>query len=129
MKSYECFLLVCSITSKSSLTELRKFSKEINRSKCLPGESQPRYNIPCLIVINKIDLPEEMHQFSEEQLKIVTEELGCNYIYTSAKCNKYVSEAFEAICKMAIECRNERIEISRQLRGRNKNVGCKCSIM
>lgn len=70
-----------------------------------------------------------MHQFSEEQLKIVTEELGCNYIYTSAKCNKYVSEAFEAICKMAIECRNERIEISRQLRGRNKNVGCKCSIM
>lgn len=129
MKSYEAFLLVCSITSPSSLHELKKFSKEIFRSKCLPGESQPRSRIPCLIVVNKIDLPENKWRFSEQNLKVVANELGFDYIYTSAKDNRFVSNAFETICHMAVESRRERIEAFAEAQRQNKTTGCQCVLM
>jgi len=129
MKHYEAFLLVCSITSMSSLIELRKFSKEIFRSKCFPGESQPRHRIPCLIVINKIDLPQNLRQFDESNIKVIANELGFDYIFTSAKENQFVSNAFETICHMAIDSRRERIEMFNEAKGRSKPTGCKCSLM
>ena len=55
MSNYEAFLLVCSVTAMQSLMELKDFHKEIFRSKCHPGEFQPRHRIPCILVGNKIE--------------------------------------------------------------------------
>jgi len=143
MRSYECFLLVCSITSSSSLIELKKFCKEIIRSKTPPGQFEPDYLIPCLIVVNKVDLPERMRQFDENALKVVANELGYNYIFTSAKQNRYVDKTFETICQMAIESREERLKLWRSMRGNSMELetdgadgkgtkscsSCRCSIM
>merc|ERR1712226_1453502 len=132
MANYEAFLLVCSITSVPSLIELRDFYKEIYRSKCYPGEFQPRHRIPCLMVANKIDLG-EYQKFDEVALKAMTKELigdELNYIYTSAKNNFNVEKCFDLVTEMAVNCRKEKEQNRKRSRQGTKTKGgfC-CSLM
>ena len=131
MSNYEAFLLVCSITSVPSLVELRDFYKEIYRSKCHPGEFQPRTRIPCLMVCNKVDL-KQYQKFDEQALRSMTKELigdELNYIYTSAKENFNVEKCFDIVSEMAVECRKEKENNRKRSRqGTKVNNSC-CNLM
>ena len=95
MKSGQGFLLVFSITSLSSLTELHELRDQIIRIK-------DDMNIPLVVVGNKSDL-EEDRAVSRSRAFSVTNSWGAPYYETSAKRRANVDEAFVDLCKQIIK--------------------------
>lgn len=95
MKSGQGFLLVFSITSLSSLTELHELRDQIVRIK---DDAQ----VPLVIVGNKCDL-EEDRVVSRARAFAVSQSWGnVHYYETSARRRANVDEAFVDLCRQII---------------------------
>jgi Ras-related protein Rap-1B len=95
MKQGQGFLLVFSITSKSSLNELSELREQIVRIK----EDE---NVPIVIVGNKSDL-EEDRAVSRSRAFAVSQHWGNSpYYETSARRRANVNEVFIDLCRQII---------------------------
>jgi GTPase KRas protein len=86
IRSGEGFLLVYSVTSKSSFNEISVLQKQICRVK----DSD---NVPMLLVANKCDLTNE-RVVSVEEGKAMARRFKCRYVETSARLRVNVQESF-----------------------------------
>ncbi|OMJ19944.1 Ras-like protein 1 [Smittium culicis] len=86
MRTGEGFLLVYSITSRSSFEEIPTFQQQILRVK-------DRDSFPIIICANKCDLESE-RQVSTQEGKDMAKNFGCPFLETSAKTRTNVDEAF-----------------------------------
>ncbi|KAJ6457987.1 ras protein [Mycena sanguinolenta] len=85
VRSSDSFLLVYSITQRSTFKGIRTQHEKIRRAK---------RDVPAAIIIgNKCDLEAE-REVSMQEGRDLAEELGCTFIETSAKQNVNVEEAF-----------------------------------
>ncbi|KAL9656675.1 hypothetical protein ABK040_002945 [Willaertia magna] len=101
MRFGNSFVLVCSVNNKNSLESLENYFEQIARIK--------ETNIyPCVLCVNKIDLPENEHKITKE---IVDEFLvsiikkgylsfKCPVLFTSAKDCINIFETFDAIVRL-----------------------------
>ena len=95
MKSGQGFLLVFSITSLSSLTELHELRDQISRIKDDPL-------IPLVIVGNKSDLEEDRAVSRSKAFSIAQSWNNASYYETSARARRNVDEAFVDLCRQMI---------------------------
>jgi small GTP-binding protein len=94
MKSGQGFLLVFSITSKSSLQELVGLREEIIRIK-------DDVNVPIVIVGNKADL-EDQRQVDRAKAFSVSQRWNAPYYETSARTRSNVDECFRDLCRQLL---------------------------
>ncbi|KAF9459970.1 ras family-domain-containing protein [Collybia nuda] len=97
----EGFLLVYSVTSRTSFEELRSFYQQIMQVK-------DQYTIPIVLVANKCDL-EYKRQVSRNEGRDLASLFGCPLIETSAKLRINIDEAFGA-CVRAIRRQNAELK-------------------
>ncbi|KAK3167567.1 hypothetical protein OEA41_010694 [Lepraria neglecta] len=95
MKSGQGFLLVFSITSLSSLTELHELRDQIVRIKDDPL-------IPLVIVGNKSDLEEDRAVSRSRAFSVSQSWNNAPYYETSARRRNNVDEAFVDLCRQII---------------------------
>lgn len=95
MKSGQGFLLVFSITSLSSLTELHELRDQIVRIK---DDS----NVPLVIVGNKSDLEEDRAVSRSRAFSVSQSWNNAPYYETSARRRANVDEAFVDLCRQII---------------------------
>lgn len=95
MKSGQGFLLVFSITSLSSLTELHELREQIVRIKDDPL-------IPLVIVGNKSDLEEDRAVSRSRAFGVSQSWNNAPYYETSARRRNNVDEAFVDLCRQII---------------------------
>ncbi len=113
MKSGQGFLLVFSITSLSSLTELAELRDQIVRIK-------DDAHVPLVIVGNKCDL-EEDRAVSRARAFSVSQNWGnAPYYETSARRRANVDEAFVDLCRQIIRKDVVRGHIKDMEDGRNR---------
>ncbi|KAK7203268.1 ras protein [Myxozyma melibiosi] len=86
MRAGQGFLLVYSITSRSSFEEITSFQQQILRVK-------DKDYFPIIVVGNKCDLETE-RQVSQQEGKQLAKQFQCGFIETSAKQRINVDEAF-----------------------------------
>jgi len=91
MRTGEGFLLVYSITSRSSFEEVNTFHQQILRVK-------DRDTFPIIIVGNKSDLEYE-RQVGMNEGRDLAKHLGCRFKETSAKQRLNVDEAFSELVR------------------------------
>ncbi|KAB5562896.1 ras family-domain-containing protein [Coniochaeta sp. 2T2.1] len=94
MKSGQGFLLVFSITSKSSLQEITNLREEIIRIK-------DDENIPLVIVGNKCDL-EEQRQVERAKAYSLSQRWQAPYYESSARTRMNVDEVFVDLCRQML---------------------------
>eukprot|EP00732_Lithocolla_globosa_P007264 Lithocolla_globosa_v1_NODE_9058_length_751_cov_55.754310.p1 type:complete len:204 gc:universal NODE_9058_length_751_cov_55.754310:64-675(+) len=90
MKTGEGFILVFSLTSKSSFEELAQFVTQIYNAK---DQDKTDSHVPMVIVGNKSDLENE-REVSKDEGKNFADTVGAPYFETSAKTNTNVQECF-----------------------------------
>lgn len=95
MKSGQGFLLVFSITSLSSLTELYELRDQIVRIK-------DDVSIPLVIVGNKSDLEEDRAVSRSRAFAVAQSWNNAHYYETSARRRANVDEAFVDLCRQII---------------------------
>jgi Ras-related protein Rap-1B len=95
MKSGQGFLLVFSITSLSSLTELHELREQIVRIK-------DDVNIPLVMVGNKSDLEEDRAVSRSRAFSVSRSWNDAPYYETSARRRANVDEAFVDLCRQII---------------------------
>jgi GTPase KRas protein len=86
MRNGEGFLLVYSITSRSSFEEIEQFHQQICRVK-------DKEYFPMVLIANKCDLESE-RQVSSEEGRDLASRYGCQFVETSAKERIHVDEVF-----------------------------------
>ncbi|KAM0754369.1 ras-domain-containing protein [Meredithblackwellia eburnea MCA 4105] len=91
MRTGEGFLLVYSITSRSSFDEIGTFHQQILRVK-------DKDYFPVIVVANKCDLEYE-RQVGGHEGRALAEHFGCRFIETSAKQRLNVDEAFSNLVR------------------------------
>ncbi|KAJ3100680.1 Ras GTPase [Phlyctochytrium planicorne] len=91
MRSGEGFLLVFSITSRSSFDEIHTFHQQILRVK-------DRDWFPVVLVGNKADL-EAYRAVSSHEAREASHSFGCPYIESSARTRINVDEAFHLLVR------------------------------
>ena len=117
MRSGEGFLLVYSITSRSSFEEIQTFYQQILRVK-------DRDWIPMVLVANKCDLESERAvQISEG--KDFAKSIQCRFVETSARHRTNVDEAFHALVR-AIRDENKRQSEAQPKKKKGKKM---CNVM
>lgn len=94
MKSGQGFLLVFSITSKTSLQEIISLREEIIRIK-------DDENIPIVIVGNKLDL-EEQRQVERGKAHALSQRWQAPYYESSARTRMNVDEVFVDLCRQML---------------------------
>lgn len=94
MKTGQGFVLVFSITSGSSLDELRTLREEIIRIK-------DDENIPMVIVGNKADL-EDQRTIPRTRVFSLSQQWGAPYYESSARTRTNVDEVFVDICRQML---------------------------
>lgn len=110
MKSGQGFLLVFSITSLSSLTELHELRDQIVRIK-------DDERVPLVMVGNKSDLDED-RAVSRSRAFAVSQGWGnVPYYETSARRRKNVDEAFVDLCRQIIRKEQATAQIREMERG------------
>ncbi|KAL7926715.1 ras-GTPase RSR1, rap subfamily [Trichoderma austrokoningii] len=102
MKTGQGFLLVFSIASASSLSELESLREEILRIK-------DEENVPMVIVGNKADL-EEIRAIPRAQGFAVSQSWGAPYYETSARTRTNVDEVFIDLCRQMLRKEDETAE-------------------
>lgn len=105
------FLLVYSVTSRSSFEQVGRFRARIGRVKASSYSSRTRRGsslppvlessrpVPIILVGNNLDRVAEREVSSQEGL-IRAKELGCEFIETSARNCINVNEAFYDVVRM-----------------------------
>jgi GTPase KRas protein len=124
----EGFVLVYSISSRSSFTRIRKFHHQIQRVKdsCASSPSYPgspiaaanlQAPVPIMLVGNKSDRVTE-REVSTQEGHSLARELGCEFVEASAKNCINVEKAFYDVVRIL---RAQRLQASRpsQPTGRN----------
>ena len=91
MRTGEGFLVVYSITSRSSFEEIATFHQHILRV-------QDKDYFPMIVVGNKCDLESE-RQVSSQEGRELARTWGCKFIETSAKSRINVDEAFHNLVR------------------------------
>ena len=91
MRSGEGFLLVYSITSRSSFAEMATFHQQVLRVKDMDY-------FPMVMVANKCDLEKE-RQVSTMDGYAMAKKIGCPFVETSAKQRLNVDEAFNDLVR------------------------------
>ncbi|RCH99033.1 Ras GTPase [Rhizopus stolonifer] len=86
MRNGEGFMLVYSVTSRSSFEEIKSFRQQISRVK-------DRESFPMILVGNKCDLKLSRQVMTQEG-KDLAKSFGCRFIETSAKKRVNVEESF-----------------------------------
>lgn len=95
MKQGQGFLLVFSITSSSSLSELQELREQIIRIKDDP-------NVPLVIVGNKSDLEEDRAVTRSRAFALSQSWGNAPYYETSARRRANVDEVFVDLCRQII---------------------------
>eukprot|EP01132_Coremiostelium_polycephalum_P001467 gene1467-1850_t len=89
------FLLVYSITAKSTYYELEAIKDQICRIK-----DKPIAQVPIVVIGNKCDLEKDRQVKSDEGEELVKKWGGqCDFMETSAKTNVNINSAFEQVIK------------------------------
>lgn len=106
----EGFVLVYSISSRSSFTRIQKFHHQIQRVKessasspSYPGSpiaaAAPTGNVPVMLVGNKSDRVTE-REVSTQEGHALARELGCEFVEASAKNCVNVEKAFYDVVRL-----------------------------
>eukprot|EP00026_Physarum_polycephalum_P017730 Phypoly_transcript_19055.p1 GENE.Phypoly_transcript_19055~~Phypoly_transcript_19055.p1 ORF type:complete len:193 (+),score=22.42 Phypoly_transcript_19055:83-661(+) len=96
MRQGQGFLLVYSITDKSSFEEVQSFYNEVFRVK--EDENRKTNKIPIIIVGNKADM-ETARAVRSDEGQDIARRLGCQFIETSAKTRQGVEEAYFSVVR------------------------------
>ncbi|VEL07883.1 unnamed protein product [Protopolystoma xenopodis] len=88
------FLLVYSVTSKSSLEDLNSIYTELTRIKAAEFT-----RVPVMLVGNKCD-ENEAREVSQPQGQAIAKRWKCGFMETSAKLNQNVKEMFQDLLQM-----------------------------
>lgn len=106
----EGFVLVYSISSRSSFSRIKRFHQQIYRVKESTGHN-PQYpgspvgpsgrtiNVPIMLVGNKCDRVTE-REVSTQEGSALARELGCEFVEASAKNRTNVEKAFYDVVKI-----------------------------
>lgn len=121
MRSGEGFLLVFSVTDKSSYDEIYKFHKQILRVK-------DREEFPMILVGNKCDL-ESARVISPEKGFEIASQLGIKYIEASAKQRINVDQAFQELVKVVRKFQAEERPPIPTKPEKGSKRGMKCTIL
>lgn len=100
MRHGEGFLLVYSITDRSSFDSISAYHQQILRVK-------DTESVPIVLVGNKCDLENE-RRIDMNEGRFISEEIGCRFVETSAKLGLNVTGAF--------------LDLVRRIRDRNKEL-------
>lgn len=92
MRTGQCFLVVYSVTSRSSFEEVTAIVEQIHRVK----DSD---DVPVMVVGNKVDL-HSSRQVTTEEGGSLANKLGAGFVETSAKTRVNVEEAFYDLVRM-----------------------------
>lgn len=106
----EGFVLVYSITSRSSFSRIKRFHHQIQRVKescasspSYPGSpisaANPVLPVPIMLVGNKSDRVTE-REVSTQEGHALARELGCEFVETSAKNRVHVEKAFYDVVRV-----------------------------
>ncbi|OXA52520.1 ras-like protein 2 [Folsomia candida] len=112
MRSGEGFLLVFSVTERSSFEEISKFHRQILRVK-------DRDEFPMLIVANKADL-EMQRAVSREEAQNLARQLRVPLIECSAKLRMNVDQAFYTLVQIIRQFQQMERPLLKQQRKKNK---------
>ncbi|ORY52191.1 putative ras-related protein RSR1 [Leucosporidium creatinivorum] len=99
MKSGDGFILVFSLCSMESVSELQNIREQINRVK----ETQAGRRVPLVLVGNKCDLVSERQVPREVAVGLSRAWGGVPYYETSARKEINIHECFEDICRQMIK--------------------------
>ncbi|CAC5383415.1 ras-related protein R-Ras2-like [Mytilus californianus] len=122
MRSGEGFLLVYSVTDRSSFNEIYKFHKQILRVK-------DREEFPMILVANKADL-EHQRIVTREEGQELSRQLRINYIEASAKMRLNVDQSFYDLVRIIRKFQaEERPEENSRKNGSGKHRKGRCSIL
>lgn len=92
IKSGHQFILAFSLSSRDSFTAVRRYHQQIQTIK--------QTSFPCVLVGNKCDLPSQDRQVSTEEGRALAQELGCEFLETSAKIGTNVPEVFHHLVRL-----------------------------
>ncbi|CAG7724350.1 unnamed protein product [Allacma fusca] len=112
MRSGEGFLLVFSVTERSSFDEISKFHRQILRVK-------DRDEFPMLIVANKSDL-ELQRVVGREEAQHLAQQLRVPLIECSAKLRMNVDQAFHELVRIIRQFQQMERPLMKQQRKKNK---------
>lgn len=90
----QAFMLVCSITSRSSFTHIQRLHGQVMRVK----ESQPDQNPPVCLVGNKSDNEAEREVSTQEGF-VLGKDLGCDFFEVSSKNCVNVEASFYGLVR------------------------------
>jgi len=109
------FVLVYSITSRSSFSRIQKFYNQVARVKDSMASSSP---VPAMLVGNKSDREGiAKREVSMQEGHALAKELGCDFVEASAKNVINVEKAFYDVVRTI---RRQRIQEKIQLQRQNK---------
>lgn len=103
-RSGEGFLCVFSIAEKTSFDDTQEFRDQILRVK--GADSTTAKNIPFILVGNKSDL-EDKRQVSQSEAQQFAENMGVQYVETSAKTRSNVDKVFFDLLRLIKDQKNK----------------------
>ncbi|PVU99289.1 hypothetical protein BB559_000331 [Furculomyces boomerangus] len=122
------FLLVYSVTSKSSFERIQSFIIQIARVKGAKSTA-------IVLAGNKSDLPNE-REVTFYEGETISRLMGCSFVETSAKRRVNVEEAFSEVARMVRKVQNiptkqesKAISIINSIAPESKNTMCRCTIL
>eukprot|EP01117_Protostelium_nocturnum_P012174 TRINITY_DN446_c0_g1_i1.p1 TRINITY_DN446_c0_g1~~TRINITY_DN446_c0_g1_i1.p1 ORF type:complete len:188 (+),score=73.48 TRINITY_DN446_c0_g1_i1:143-706(+) len=117
MRTGRGFILVYSITCRSSFEEVKKLHEEILRAK-------DKSKVPLVVIGNKCDL-EELREVTTLEGKQLAESFGAQFLETSAKSGVNIEETFAGVVN-AIQ-RDD--EINNPIKKKSQKKKKECSIL
>lgn len=130
----EGFVLVYSISSRSSFTRIQRFHHQIQRVKEASANS-PSYpgspiaaatgsagNVPIMLVGNKADRVTE-REVSTQEGRALAQELGCDFVEASAKNCINVEKAFYDVVRLLRRQRQQSLRAQPSTRGAGLGLG------
>ncbi|XP_039270725.1 ras-related protein O-RAL-like [Styela clava] len=103
-RSGEGFLVVFSIAEKTSFDDTQEFRDQILRVK--GADSVTANNIPFILVGNKSDL-EDKRQVTQSEAQQFADNMGVQYVETSAKTRSNVDKVFFDLLKLIKDEKNK----------------------
>ncbi|KAH3766968.1 Rab GTPase [Pelomyxa schiedti] len=93
--------IVFDVTSRNSYAATLVWKKDIDEKVTVGPDKKP---IPCILLVNKYDLPKETHVVAEPDLnKFVEDNNFCGWFFTSAKDNLGIEDAIRGLTGKILE--------------------------
>ena len=122
MEKREAFILVFSIDSPNSFTELNHFFDQLMMV-------YPKREHPIVLVANKIDFPEKKHLVTREEIKLKAMKWNVEFFEVSAMEDINVNEVFEYLVKEIQMRRDERALQRKSARKKSKSFWDFCTLI